>query len=154
MRQYSGKCRGSSFSSDEAPPTERQGPGKKHPLERHLKGDILNRDIWKWDVTVKLHSKSQFSVPFLRQFHMESAGKAPSRQHRALETAILRCLGLRCSGLRFPYLRKELWEAGRGGGSRLHSHIRTHFVLWRRTKASLMNCRRQHPPARLKSAQG
>ena len=55
----------------------------------------------------EFHSGSRLAVLFLRQFRREAlprvkTGKAPSRQHRALENTILRCLGLRCVGLRLP----------------------------------------------------
>ena len=67
-----------------------------------------------------LRSTRQVSLLFLREFHREGAvwtgkapsgqgrrrldreGRAPSRRHRALKNAILRCPGLRCRGFRAP----------------------------------------------------
>ena len=73
-----------------------------------VQGDILKGDIWKWDVAVNFHSTSQFVVLFLRQLH---TAQARSGQHCTLENTILRCLGLRCSGLRAPpYMTEFILE--------------------------------------------
>ena len=46
---------------------------------------------------------------FHRSFEGNSTAKAPSRRHRALNNAILRCPGLRCSGLRLFQVVATLW---------------------------------------------
>ena len=58
------------------------------------------------------HSTRQFSLLFLKAFPQGKhrldkeasvqTGKAPSRRHRAVKNAILRCPGLRCMGFRSP----------------------------------------------------
>ena len=85
-----------------------------------LKGDILNgghlkmgfrTDIRTWHVDFALRFALETSIltalsmaipQGMRRLDRESAvqtGKAPSRRHRALKNAILRCPGLRCRGL-------------------------------------------------------
>ena len=61
------------------------------------------------------HLTCQFSLLFLKQFHTESAvltGKDPSRRHRALKNAILRCPGLRCGGLGLPHIGSVIVRLG------------------------------------------
>ena len=89
------------------------------PKGEHLKGGHLKRGF-RTEIRTrhmdsalkKSHSARQFSLRLSeaipqgkRRLDRESAVQTeqmPSRPHRALKNAILRCLGLRCSGLGLP----------------------------------------------------
>ena len=99
---------------------------------RNSYGPMSLKVLWKFQSSPALvhrvlfpdlancRSKSECAVLFVRQFHSESAiwtRKVPSRQHRALENAILRCLCLRWSGLRLPHREGRVLEGSWGVGS-------------------------------------
>ena len=72
-----------------------------HIKSEALKGDVLKRDIWKWDFALKL----ALDMSIITAFSKAITPKAPSRRHLALQNPVSRCPGLRYSGLGLPQHR-------------------------------------------------
>ena len=119
------------------PPTGLTSGG---PKGGHLKGGHLKMGFcsevrtWKWDFALQFALDTSILTALFKGIpqgrrHLDREGavwtkKAPSRPHRALKNAILRCPGLRCMGLGLPHnINKKL-------GGKFGEISRNYLDLW------------------------